>query len=54
MAARLAAARDDVRGIDAQAEWLTEEVPAAILAGDGIPPRPPLPRRTGLRARLGT
>jgi protein-tyrosine phosphatase len=54
MAAGLAAARDDVLGIDAHAEWLTEEVPAAILAGDEIPPRPPLPRRTGLRARLGT
>jgi protein-tyrosine phosphatase len=35
----------------ALASWLTEEVPAAILAGDCIPARPEGPRR-GLVARL--
>ncbi|HEX3511614.1 MAG TPA: CpsB/CapC family capsule biosynthesis tyrosine phosphatase [Solirubrobacteraceae bacterium] len=28
-------------GLDALADWLTREVPAAILAGTDIPPRPP-------------
>jgi protein-tyrosine phosphatase len=53
MTAGLAAAEHDLPGIGAQAEWLTEEVPAAILAGDELPPRPPLPRRPrGLPGRL--
>jgi protein-tyrosine phosphatase len=38
-------------GIGEQAAWLTEEVPAAILAGAELPPRPPLPRAR-LRDRL--
>jgi protein-tyrosine phosphatase len=53
MTAGLVAAERDLPGIGAQAEWLTEEVPAAILAGDELPPRPALPRRSrGLRSRL--
>jgi protein-tyrosine phosphatase len=32
--------------------WLTHDVPAALLAGVALPPRPPLPRRR-LRSRLG-
>jgi protein-tyrosine phosphatase len=31
--------------------WLTHDVPAALLAGTALPPRPPLPRR-GLLSRL--
>ena len=31
--------------------WLTNDVPAALLAGAAVPPRPPLPRR-GLLSRL--
>lgn len=33
----------EVPGILAREEWLTEAVPAAILAGDPIPAAPPLP-----------
>jgi protein-tyrosine phosphatase len=32
--------RGEVPGMAAEATWLTEEVPAAILAGHAIPPRP--------------
>ncbi len=32
--------------------WLTEEVPAAILGGGAVPPRPPRAAREGLRARV--
>jgi hypothetical protein len=33
--------------------WMTVAAPAAILAGDPLPPRPPLPRRrSGLARRL--
>jgi protein-tyrosine phosphatase len=53
MTAGLAAAEHDLPGIGVQAEWLTQEVPAAILAGDELPPRPAAPRRgRGLRGRL--
>ncbi len=48
----LAAAERDVRGLDELAGWLTEEAPAAILRGETLPPRPELPGRRGLRARL--
>jgi protein-tyrosine phosphatase len=34
------------------AEWMTAAVPAAIVAGDPLPERPPLPRARGVRARL--
>jgi protein-tyrosine phosphatase len=53
VSAGLAAAERDLPGIGARAEWLTEEVPAAILAGDEQPACPPLPRRGGsLKARV--
>ncbi len=38
---RLQRAERALPGIGAQAEWLTEAVPAAILAGIALPPRPP-------------
>ena len=34
-------------------DWLTRLVPAALLAGDDLPPRPPLPRRRGLLGWFG-
>jgi protein-tyrosine phosphatase len=52
LTAGLARAERDLPGIAAHAEWLTEEVPAAILSGDPLPARPPLehpPRRRLLR-----
>jgi protein-tyrosine phosphatase len=52
MSEGLSSAERDVPGLHAQAEWLTAEVPAAILAGEQPPARPPLPRKGGLRARL--
>lgn len=39
------AAEEDVPGATGQADWLTVEAPRAILAGDELPPRPPLPAR---------
>jgi protein-tyrosine phosphatase len=36
----LASAEDELPGISAQREWLTELVPAAILAGEPLPARP--------------
>jgi protein-tyrosine phosphatase len=47
--------RDQVPDAEEEVDWLTRAVPAAILAGDGIPSRPvrpATPRRRGLRARL--
>jgi protein-tyrosine phosphatase len=37
----LSTAEDDLPGISAQNDWLTKLVPAAILAGEPLPPRPP-------------
>ena len=37
---------------EAQFEWMTAAVPAAIVAGRPLPERPPLPRARGVRARL--
>ena len=34
-----------------QFEWMTGAAPAAILAGEPLPPRPPLPRPRGSLAR---
>jgi protein-tyrosine phosphatase len=46
MSAGLARAERELGGLEALGEWLTDEVPAAILSGDELPPRPPLePRR---------
>jgi len=39
-------------GDDALARWLTEDVPAAIVSGDELPPRPVRGRRAGLLSRL--
>ena len=42
------------RAVGAQAEWLTELVPRAVLDGGPLPARPPLPTRpAGLLRRLG-
>jgi protein-tyrosine phosphatase len=49
--APLAAGAAQLQGLDAQASWLTEGVPAAILAGEPLPERPALPSR-GWRERL--
>jgi protein-tyrosine phosphatase len=35
-----------------QHEWMTSAAPAAIVAGTPLPPRPPLPRGRGMRARI--
>jgi protein-tyrosine phosphatase len=47
----LESAERELPGIGAHASWLTEEIPAAILAGTDLPARPPLPRGR-LRDRL--
>jgi protein-tyrosine phosphatase len=51
---RLAAAalRERYGDVEAQLQWMTEAAPAAIVAGEPLPPRPPLPRPRGMRARL--
>ena len=33
-------------------DWMTSAVPAAMLAGEPLPPRPPAPGRRGLLRRL--
>jgi hypothetical protein len=38
--------------VEAQLDWMTREAPAALVAGRPLPPRPPLPRPRGMRARL--
>ena len=43
----------ELPGIGEQAQWLTELVPRAVLDGTPAPPRPPLPKPTGLLRRLG-
>jgi protein-tyrosine phosphatase len=50
--AGLLAAERDVPGVLAQADWMTREVPAAILAGGDIPPAPDRPRRGSRLRRL--
>jgi len=49
----LAAAAAQLPGLDGQARWLTEGVPAAILAGEPLPERPVLPSRGWLERLLG-
>jgi len=41
----LNAVRDDIPGIEVLGDWLTAEVPAALVAGAKLPPRPALPER---------
>ena len=43
----------ELPGLEAQAAWLTELVPRAVLDGSALPPRPPLPEPSGLLRRLG-
>jgi protein-tyrosine phosphatase len=43
------AAELEQAGFGALSEWLTEEVPAAILAGEALPPRPPRLATRGMR-----
>lgn len=45
MSGHLAVAEQALPGISVHARWLTHDAPAAILAGDPLPERPPLPRR---------
>lgn len=47
----LASAATQLPGLDGQVKWLTEGVPAAILAGEPLPERPALPSR-GWRERV--
>ena len=49
--AGLSAAAEAVGG-GALGEWLTNGVPAALLAGTEMPPRPPMPRTRNLWQRL--
>jgi protein-tyrosine phosphatase len=42
LGAVLAQAEDELPGVGAQLEWLTGTAPAAILAGEALPARPPL------------
>jgi protein-tyrosine phosphatase len=43
LGAAFASVEPELPGIGAQAEWLTRLAPAAILAGERLPPRPLLP-----------
>jgi protein-tyrosine phosphatase len=38
--------------VEDQVRWMTEDAPAALVAGTPLPPRPPLPRPSGMRGRL--
>jgi len=38
--------------VEEQIVWMTEAAPAALVAGEPLPPRPPLPRATGMCARI--
>jgi protein-tyrosine phosphatase len=50
LADRMLAAR--YGDIEEQVRWMTEDAPAALVAGTPLPPRPPLPRPAGVRGRL--
>jgi protein-tyrosine phosphatase len=39
-------------GYAEQADWLTRQVPQAVLSGSEVPPAPPMPRPGGIVARL--
>jgi protein-tyrosine phosphatase len=43
----------ELPGLGQQRAWLTEDVPRAILDGERLPERPPLPGPGGLLRRLG-
>ena len=38
--------------VEEQLAWMTDAAPAALVAGEPLPDRPPLPRRRGALARL--
>jgi protein-tyrosine phosphatase len=38
--------------VEEQLAWMTDTAPAALVAGEPLPPRPALPRRNGLLRRL--
>jgi protein-tyrosine phosphatase len=44
--------RDRYGDVGAQLAWMTTDAPAALVAGERLPPRPSLPRPVGMRARL--
>jgi protein-tyrosine phosphatase len=44
--------RERYGDVEAQLRWMTEEAPAALVAGAALPERPALPRARGMRARL--
>jgi protein-tyrosine phosphatase len=52
LSAGIARAEHELGSLDGLAEWLTDDVPAAILAGDPLPPRPPRPRPRRAPARV--
>ena len=52
LTAGFAALEGELPGLGEQREWMTEAVPRAILEGETLPPRPPLPRRGGLLGRF--
>lgn len=52
LAEGVAAAARDLPGLEEQADWLTRAAPAAILAGEALPPRPELPERRSWRDRF--
>ena len=53
LAAGFEALEPELPGLEAQREWMTVLLPAAILSGGEPPERPPLPREAGgLRRRL--
>ena len=43
----------ELPGLSEQRAYLTQDVPRAVLDGDPLPERPPLPRPAGLLRRLG-
>jgi protein-tyrosine phosphatase len=38
--------------VEDQMRWMTQDAPAALVAGTPLPQRPPLPRPAGMRSRL--
>ena len=52
LAEGFATLESELPGLGEQREWMTESVPRAILDGERLPPRPPLPRRGGLLRRF--
>jgi protein-tyrosine phosphatase len=44
--------RERYGDVDEQLDWMTEAAPAALVAGEPLPERPPLPQRRGPLSRL--